>query len=159
MNKKGHVGTIMLVIGAFLLVVSSLYFMLSSNTDLSLIKAQLRSSSDFVDVSHSYLIKDIKNIIDNSINESNSSINFEMSFNESLKKFASEKRTSGLNNNLYAKIALGNYSLQLIDGKYNLIVPDVFENYNFDNNEITYSYSLKVVFDKEKVISIEEIVE
>lgn len=157
MNRRGHTGTIMLVIGAFFLVVFALYIMLSNNTDLSLIKAELRSASDYSAASHSLLIKEFRDIINKSIDEAKSSVDFEMSLNESLKKYANEKRSSGLGNNLYAKIVLGEYSLVLKEGKYEIVVSDVSENYNMNNNEVSYSYSLNVVFDKDKVISIEQI--
>ncbi len=156
MNRRGHTGTVLLVIGAFLLVVFALYVMLSSNTDVSLIKAELRGASDFAEASHSYLIKEMRFILDRSIVDSKLSADFEKSFNELLKKYASEKRTAGSNNNLYAKLALGQYSLSLKDGKYEIIVSGISENYNLNNNEITSSYSLKVIFDKTKVLSIEQ---
>ncbi|MBM3206697.1 MAG: hypothetical protein FJZ43_03705 [Candidatus Staskawiczbacteria bacterium] len=157
MNRKAHVGTIMLVIGAFLLVIFALYVMLSSNTDLSLIKAELRASSDFAEASHKFVLKGFGDIVDKSIFDSKSSSEFEKSFNISLRKYASEKRESGLSNNLYAKLSLGDYSLTLKDGNYELIVLGVSEKYNLDNNEVTYAYSLKAIFDKTKVNSVKVI--
>lgn len=157
MNRKGHVGTIMLVIGALLLVISSLFMMVSSNTDLTLIRSELRASSDFAEASHDYLIKDIREVLNKLLSESRNSTNFEVSFNASLKKYASEKRSSGLNNNLYAKLALGDYSLLSSDGKYELLISEISENYNLNNNEIKYSYSLKIVFNKDGEISVEKI--
>lgn len=156
MNRRGHTGTIMLVIGAFFLVVFALYMMLSNNTDLSLIKSELRFASDYSTASHSLLIKEFKDIIFKSISEAKSSVDFEKSFNESLKKYAAEKRVSGLSNNLYAKIVLGEYSLVLKDVRYEIVVSGISENYNMNNNEVSYSYSLKIVFDKNQVISIEQ---
>lgn len=155
MNRQGHTGTVLLVIGAFLLVIAALYVMISSNSDLSLIKAELRGASDFASANHKYLLEVSEDIINRSIDESRNSASFENSFNDSLKKYASERRTSGLNNNLYAKLALGDYSLLLEDGKYELIVSGISENYNLNNNEITYSYSFKAIFDKMNVISIQ----
>ncbi len=157
MNRRAHVGTVLLVIGAFLLVVTSLFMMVSNNTDLTLIKSELRASSDFASASHDYLINDVKDIIGKSIGGSKGSIDFEKSFNESLKKLANEKRTSGLSNTLYAKLVLGDYSLLKIGENYEIVVLDVFENYDLNNNEVTYSYSLKVVFDSERVISIDKV--
>ena len=156
MNRKGHTGTVLLVIGAFFLVVFALYVMLSNNTDLTLIKAELRKPSDFAKASHEYLLNSTEDIIVKSITESKSSADFEKSFNESLRRYASERRESGLNNNLYAKLSLGQYSLLLKDGKYDLVVSGISENYNVNNNEINYAYSLKVVFDKDKVLSMKE---
>lgn len=156
MNRQGHVGTVLLVIGAFLLVIASLFMMVSSNTDLSLIKAELRQSSDFAQASHKHLLDSIKEIIVSSIDGSKSSLEFEKSFNESLKRYSTEKRASGLNTNLYAKLSLGDYSLTLKDGKYEIIVSGIFENYNLNNNEITYSYSLRIDFDKAGFISMKE---
>ncbi|MGV8131689.1 MAG: hypothetical protein ACP5N7_06340 [Candidatus Pacearchaeota archaeon] len=156
MNRRAHVGTVLLVIGAFLLVIASLFMMVSSNTDLSLIKAELRSSSDFAHVSHEYLLDSTNSIIVKAVSESKDSLEFEKSFNESLKKYANEKRASGLNTNLYAKLSLGDYSVVFKDGKYELLVTGIFENYNFKGNEIGYSYSLNVVFDRAGFISMKE---
>lgn len=156
MNKRGHVGTIMLVIGALFLVIVSLFMMVSSNTDLSLIRSELRASSDFAEANHKYLLSSINKIVVDSINESNNSSDFEKSFNESLKKYASDQRASGLNNNLYAKLSLGQYSLLSEAGNYELVVSDISEKYNLNNNEISYSYSLKIIFGRDKVISVQE---
>jgi len=157
MNKKGHIGTLLLVFGALVLVVFALYSMISFNSDLSKKKAELRASSDFAEASHKFVLKGFEDILGKSISDSKSSSEFEKSFNTYLKKYASEKRESGLSNNLYAKLSLGDYSLTLKDGKYELIVSEVSENYNLDNNEVTYAYSLKAIFDKTKVNSVKVI--
>lgn len=157
MNKKGHIGTLLLVFGALVLVVFALYSMISFNSDLSKKKAELRASSDFAEASHKFVLKGFEDILGKSISDSKSSSEFEKSFNTSLKKYASEKRESGLNTNIYAKMVLGDYSLILKDGKYELMIFDVFENYNMNNNEVRYSYSLKVIFDKNKVYLLEEV--
>ncbi len=156
MNRRAHVGTVLLVIGAFLLVITSLFMMVSSNTDLSLIKSELRSSSDFAEANHEFLLESTESIIVKSIMESKDSLEFEKSFNESLKKYATEKRGTGLNNNLYAKLSLGDYSIVLKDGRYEILILEISENYNLNNNEIKYSYSLNVVFDKVEFISMKE---
>lgn len=156
-NRRGHVGTILLVIGAFLLVIFALYAMISSNSDLDLIKAELRSASDFAEANHKLVLMNSREIVNLSLLDSNSSSNFESDFKESLKKHASDKRVSGLSNNLYAKFSLGDYSLISKNGNYEIIVSDISEKYNLDNNEISYAYSLKITFDKNKVISVQEI--
>jgi hypothetical protein len=63
-------------------------------------------------------------------------------------------RSSGQNNNAYARLSLGNYNLSFNDGLYTLTASDIFEDSKYSNNEIRYSYSLNVLFDKNNVISV-----
>ncbi|MBM3232218.1 hypothetical protein FJZ21_02475 [Candidatus Pacearchaeota archaeon] len=162
MNKKGHIGTLLLVFGALVLVVFALYSMISFNSDLSKKKAELRAISDKSESTHKFTLKFVSVMINDSLNESLSkgtvfgNNDFEVKFNESFRKLADAKRGGEINTNIYAKIALGDYSLVLNDGKYQLMIFDVFENYNSNNNEVRYSYSLKVIFDENRVYSLEE---
>jgi hypothetical protein len=156
MNRQGHVGTILLVIGAFILMVFALYTMISNNTDLTKIKTELRNPTDQANVNHEFILKNAYNIINQSAFESKNALDFEKSFNELVRKYAFDLRESGLNTNLYAKLSLGNYSLTSNESNYEILISDVKENYNLGNNEIMRSYSLKVIFDKDGIVSLEE---
>lgn len=158
MNRKGHIGTALLPVLALILVINSFVVMSSFNSDVVKIKSEFGSLSGRANAEHNLIIENIEVGLNQSIELANITL-FEQDLNKFVKEFANTKRDSSLNTNLYAKIALGNYSLLKNRDSYELTVLDVFENYNLNNNEVAYSYSLKVVFDKDKVISIEEIVE
>ena len=163
MNRKGHIGTALVPLLALILVINALFVMDSFNGDISKVRAEIRATMNKVSVEHKFVKSTLNETIIKSIDLSKDKLanfgdsDFEKTFNESIKMLAEEKRASGLNTNVYAKIALGEYSLSFdsISGKYTLIVNDIFEQTNVANNEARYNYNLKVLFDMEKVISVE----
>ena len=156
MNRKGHIGTFLMPIIALVLVVNALFVMITFNEDISKARAEIRASTSKMIAEHQLVRFNLNKSISDSILGADKN-DFEKTFNESLKDASLKYRTSETNTNLYAKLSLGDYSLTLKDGKYELIVSEVSENYNLDNNEVTYAYSLKAIFDKTKVNSVKVI--
>lgn len=154
MNRRGHIGTMLLVIGALILVVSALYVMTRFGDDVSKVRSEMRSLSGKSSVGHKDVLVSVEKMVLMAV-DSSTSVEFEKIFNESIKKFAEEKRASGVNANVYAKIALGEYSLNFDGTNYVLIVNNVFENTGVGNNEVHYIYNLRVLFDKSSVISVD----
>ena len=68
---------------------------------------------------------------------------------------AEKERMNGLDANLYAKLALGQYSLNFDGVNYALVVDGIFEQVIVEKNEAKYNYNLKILFNKTAVISIE----
>ena len=155
MNRRGHLGTLLLVFGAFILVGYALHAMLSFGGDISKIKAELRALSGKSVAVHKDVLINIEKMVFKAI-ASSTSVDFEKTFNECIKKLAEEKRASGLNMNVYAKLALGNYSLTFdsVTAKYTLVVNNVFEQTAVENNNVRYLYNLEILFDKSHVISV-----
>jgi len=153
MNRRGNIGTLMLVFGALILVIYALYFMISFNGNFGVSKNELRDISDKAEINHELILDNVNKMVLSSIQASASSGNFEKSFNESLKGLAIPYRISGLDNNVYAKIAVGDYSLKFDGSAYALSVNGLFESYKSGQNEIRYDYSASVLFDKTRLIS------
>lgn len=155
MNRKGHIGTFLISVLYLILAINLLFVMAIFNEDISLISGEIEVLNQKSEASHELVLFNLNSSISDSISSSRSATNFEKAFNESLKALAEQKRASGLNTNLYGKIATGNYTLTFSGLRYELVVSDVFEDYKEGNNEVRYSYSMLAVFDKEKVISLD----
>ncbi len=154
MNRSGHIGTLLLVLGALVLVGVALFNMVNFSGDVSKIREELHLlSNEFIAV-HEYNLLNIEMLVSKSIVSSKNSMDFEDAFNVSLKSLAGLERVAGLNTNVYAKLALGNYSLNFDGVNYTLVINDIFEQTNVKNNEGRYIYNLHVVFSKASVISM-----
>ena len=157
MNRRGHIGTLLMVLGALILVINSLLVMQSFKFDISKTREDFRLTMDKSEGIHEYLIKNVKTITQESIKLSKDSIDFERTFNDSLRGMAEKERTGGLDANIYAKLALGEYSLNFDGINYALTVNGLFEEINLEKNEVKYPYNLKIFFNKNSVISIDEV--
>ncbi|MEK6915242.1 MAG: hypothetical protein AABW89_01715 [Nanoarchaeota archaeon] len=153
MNRKGHIGTALMPFLFLVLIVNALIVMYGFSSEVDKTKAQIRALIGESYAGH----ENILNWVNKSVTESllvADKNDFEDSFNLSFKKLADEKRGSELNTNMYAKIALGEYSLFKDGDKYIINVKDVFESSNVEYNGVKYSYSLTVLFDDSKVLDI-----
>ncbi|MEK6909045.1 MAG: hypothetical protein AABX23_03275 [Nanoarchaeota archaeon] len=158
MNRGGNIAVILTPFLAFILIILALFNMITFNGDIYDQKANLQILTSKSEASHRLFEESLKEIVLLSITDSKDSTDFLTSFNESLKRLGLEKRLSGLNTNLYAKISLGDYSIEQTALGYKLVVSDVFEDYVVSNNEMRYSYSKVILFDVD-VVSINEIIE
>lgn len=156
MDRKGHIGTMLLPFIALILVVNALVVMHVFNGNIDEEKAQIRIVSDKAFVGHELVFNSLNESVSESISNSNKE-DFELSFRNLLKDSVEKLRNSGVNTNIYAKLAVQDYSLDLSNGVYELMVKDVFENYDNFNNEVSYKYSIRVLFDMDKIILIEKI--
>jgi len=152
MNNKGQIGSVLMVFGALILVVIALLAMLSFKEGVDNSRIQLKSLSESAIAKHNYLKNDFNSLVLESIESSKESNNFENSFNESLKELAEAKRSSNQNNNFYAKLALGDYSLSFENGNFRIIIFELFEDYSVKNNELRYNYSFNILFNKEGIL-------
>src|SRR3989344_1389917 len=155
MNRRGHIGTMLMVFGALILVINALLVMQSFKFDISKTRADFRLTADKLEGIHEYIIKNVKNLTEEAIFISKDSADFENSFNNSLKVLAEKERMNGLDANLYAKLALGQYSLNFDGVNYALVVDGIFEQVIVEKNEAKYNHNLKILFNKTAVISIE----
>lgn len=158
MNKRGHIGTALLPFIAFILIINAFYVMYTFNGKLDSYASELNSVVDLSLAEHESVKKNIVYSVSEAISSISSEDKSDLKFEDAFKKALSEKietyRSSGQNTNIYAKLSLGNYGLSFNDGIYTLTASDIFEDSKYSNNEIRYSYSLKVVFDKNKVVSV-----
>lgn len=161
MNRRGHIGTALMPFLALILIVNALFIMQDFNSDISKKRAELRAFSDKSGAEHNAIIEIVKSSILESIATASSGgldrADFEEAFNKTLREIINPQRISGINTNVYAKIANGEYAISKnAAGNYVLIVNGVFDKSSFAVNEATYYYSIEVVFDRTKVLSIKE---
>jgi len=154
MNHKGHIGSMMMALGASILVIYALMVMVNFERNISKESLELSILSEINKLNHESNIDNLRTIIFQAIINSKETDNFEELFNESLKSLADSQRTKSQNTNLYAKLALGDYSLTFDGTNYILIIKDIFQETTRAMNEIKYSYSLSISFNKEGIITI-----
>lgn len=154
MNRRGHLGTVLLVFGALILVGYALFTMLSFEGNTREKNNELNIFSEMIKINHELAMMNINESVMDSIRLSKNSDNFKDSFDKNLKKSASSKRDSTQNTNLYAKIDLGEYSLYFDGTNYVLTIENIFEDTTIKFNEAKYNYSLIILFNKEGIISV-----
>lgn len=158
MNKRGHIGTALLPFIAFILIINAFYVMYTFNGKLNSYRSDLNSVVELSAAEHESVKENIMSSISEAISSVSSEDRSNGRFEDAFRKALSEKietyRSSEQNNNAYAKLSLGNYNLSFNDGLYTLTASDIFEDSKYSNNEIRYSYSLNVLFDKDNVISV-----
>ena len=136
-----------------MIVINALFVMWTFGKDLGKSKAEIRAMTSKALAEHKLIEKNVREIVAEAIKLSDKN-NFEESFNKSVKDIANRERFSGLSTNIYARFAHGEYTLSFDNINYVLTVNDVFENGLYGVNEVKYNYSMIVIFDKERVISV-----
>ena len=154
MNRRGHIGTLLLVFGALILVGYALFVMLGFGDDFDKKKAELNALSEDSNAEYKLLEVKIGELIDNAITLSKDKGNFESSFRDSLKTLAEKERFSGQNSNVYAKLtSKEEYQLYFNGENYVLFASELFNQINVGNNEVRYNYNLIVVFNENSIVS------
>ncbi|MGV8142424.1 MAG: hypothetical protein ACP5NS_02195 [Candidatus Pacearchaeota archaeon] len=158
MYRKGHVGTLLLVLGALILSVAGLFSFYSFGEDVRLKNVEFRELSLESKKMDSLIENGVQRIILSSLSLSKNSLAFEAKFNDSLKELAQAERVDSKygNNNVFAKLANLDYILSYDGKEYTLNAKNLFYTVKSSNglNSITRKFDLKVVFDKEKIISV-----
>ena len=155
LNRSGHIGTIALVFGALFLVGSALYsfygFGENANSNRVHIR-QISSQAVSGEIAVKLLVKDMVNI---AIASSKDAVDFRIAFENKLKELAQAQRGQATFGNVFFSIADGKYSLELVGTDYVLTVNDLFYEVSVAKNEAANKFSLKIIFNKSGVVSIE----
>lgn len=159
MNRKGHIGTLLLVLGALVLVTAGLFAFSSFGNKIKLKDAEFRGLSLESKQMDSLVKNGVREIVSKSILSSKDSSDFELSFNNSLKRLSEIERIGSTysDNNVFAKIAKLNYILKNEGSNYTLEIKDLFYAVKSEDglNVITRNFALRVIFDKERVVSVD----
>lgn len=163
MNRKGHIGTILMVFGALLLVGVALYSFYGFKNDITSLDADFRGisieSRDMRNIIFNYM----KTIVQESIVQSKESNVFEETFKNKLKeisKSAMEKESFTKSDEnirkMFDKISRGDFTLEHFEGSYVLSVKDLSYSINTENsvNSINYNFDIVSKFNKEKIESL-----
>jgi len=155
LNRSGHIGTIALVFGALFLVGAALYSFYGFGENANSNRVHLRQiSSQTVggEIAVKLLVKDLVN---NAITSSKEAVDFRIAFENKIKELAQAQRGQPTFGNVFSSIADGKYSLDIIEANYVLNVNDLFYEISVAKNEAVNRFNLRIVFNKNGVVSIE----
>ncbi len=154
LNRRAHIGTLLMVLGTLVLVVTGLVSFHKFNLNSDSLQKNFREITSDSLTNHRIYLLGIKEIFSEAISKNKDSFDFENDFKNSIIVLAKEKRVSGQDTNIYAELALGHFTLTSQNGKYNLLASSVSDKNSVEYNSIKYAYSLEVVFTKDKVLSV-----
>lgn len=155
MNNKGHVGTVMLVFGALILVGVSLVTFLEFKTDVRLLDADFRGLTLETRDTRALIFNRVSFIISESIKLSKDSLDFENEFRRNLIELSQKERDSlkDVQNNVFAEIANGKFTLEKNGEDYVLSVKDLFFSLKTTNSvsSAEYKFDINSKFNKDSV--------
>lgn len=155
LNKKGHIGTTLLVFGALILMVLTLFTFVSFDDEvearMDLFK-EIHKSGDF---ESKLLERGFKVFISGEILNLKNSLNFEDDFKKSFEKYAGKKRGK-LDTNFYGKIVNGDYKFIEDKGNYTLILEDLFLKKETDKIVMKKNFGFVVEFDRKMIKKFEK---
>jgi len=145
MNRSGHVPTILLLVAAIFLVVTSLYsFYLFGDKVNDNARDLLQLQID-LEVSRFYVQQVFEDSVDMAARNFTTITNFRKQFESDV-----ASRNLGIKStlNFFAKIREGDYDvLDNADGSYNVTLENVFVKSEVGNNEVVKTFDLTVRFD------------
>lgn len=155
LNRSGHIGTIALVFGALFLVGSALFSFYGFSENANSNRVQLRQTVSQT-VSGEIAVKLIvKDVVNNAILSSKDAVDFKAVFENKLKELAQAQRGQPSFGNVFSNIADGKYTLEFVGANYVLTVSDLFYEISVAKNGAVNKFSLRIVFNKNGVVSIE----
>ena len=157
LNRRGHIGTVLMVFGALILVITALFAFNRVGDSASSYRVNLRTLSQKSLEDNRYIQLAVKQIFNEAIRVSTGSPNFEADLKKQLSANSQEFSASGQDTNVFAKIVTGEYSLVNNEKEYTFLIKDLFYTTLSEDglNKITKNFALKIKFDKEKVLSVE----
>lgn len=156
-NRRGHIGTLLMVFGALFLVVVALFNFAGFKDNAAETKKELRKISIKVDYDFALLSRALKSVLLKSVEEAKDSNDFKLKFEERLKENAKLERTSSTNNSLFAKLDLGEFTVEKSGEEYLLKVNELNIKNENGLNEVIQRFDLNVKFDKNKKVEIVKI--
>ncbi len=160
MNRKANVlADLLLDFGALILVVTALFYFYSFGDEVKIKDSDIRGLSLDASKASPLINNGLIQMTSKAISLSEKAQDFETSFKENLKNLAQVKREDKIypDNNVFAKIVNLDYSLIDNGDKYVLDMKDNFYSVKSTDglNTITKRFDLEIVFNKEKIISVE----
>ena len=152
LNRKGHVGTILMVLGAIVLVVTTLFSfsIFSEITGGEKIKLNYFISEFSFEQKYSSIV--LKDMVREAILEAKEKENFEKEFENELKKIAERRRSPEISN-LFGKIINEPFELTKLNNNYIWTMDEVFINVEQDKSYIERKFNFKIEFNKSQTIS------
>ena len=145
MNKKGHVGTLLLFFGALVLVAAALFSFVSFKNDFDYRADELVILSNQIDFAQKYIEYVFEDMVDKTL--ANIDDNFDEDvFRANFERIAKERNLNdGVADDFYAKIERGEYEVDLEENK--IVIEDVKISAEAGENEISREFGLVFEFE------------
>ena len=153
LNKRGHIGTALMVLGALVLVIATLYSFAIFSDKTGGEKERLNSFISEFSFEEKYVSAVLMDMVEEAIDEAKTKANFEEEFEKSLIEIAKRRRDEERKNNLFARLILEPPNFYESNGAYFLKVEDVFVKFDEDKNSIERKFHFEIEFDKDRIIS------
>lgn len=161
LNRKGHIGTTLLVFAALILVVVTLFGFVSFSDEVGNTKNEIRAIHSEFRYEERFNLGALSVFILESIKDSKDEVYFKDIFREELILFANselEKQDrENAKTNLYAKLVNEDFSLSDDGGNYILFIEGVFYRQETKRVVMKSVFDLRIKFDKEKIVNFEKI--
>tara|TARA_Y100000310_G_scaffold220179_1_gene221645 strand:- start:369 stop:842 length:474 start_codon:yes stop_codon:yes gene_type:complete len=151
LNKKGHIGTTLMVLGALVLVIATLYSFAIFGDKTGEERAKLNKFISDFSFEQKYVSIVFEDMIEEAIIEAREKENFEKEFRISLKQIAERRRDEKRKTNLFAKIINEPLDLTEREGDYVLVLDGVFVKFEEDKSVIERKFDFKIEFSKSKI--------
>jgi len=153
LNKRGHIGTTLMVLGALVLVIATLYSFAIFSDKTGEEKEKLNEFFSSFSFEQKYVPIVFEDMIKEAIDEAKSEEDFMIGFGSSLKKIAERRRDETRKTNLFAKIINEPLNLSKRENNYFLVLDDVFVKFEEGKNVIERKFNFEIVFNETKIVS------
>lgn len=154
LNKRGHIATWMILLGAIILVGMCIFSFLGFNGNFVKQANDLQKTRVGFLNDENYVHSVFELLVSKSIRDA-SDVDFSSSFKSKLSEnAASIGGDSDLSGNFFGKIRAGDYDVKILtNGDYEIILKDVFVKSGYGGNEIISYFDLDVRFNKTGLVS------
>jgi len=153
LNKRGHIGTTLMVLGALVLVIAALYSFAIFSDKTGEEKEKLKDFISEFSFEQKYVSIVFEDMVKEAIDEVKPEEDFMISFNSSLKKIAERRRNPERKTNLFAKIINEPLNLTLLEDNYVLVLDAVFVKFEEDKSVIERKFNFEIIFNETGIIS------
>ncbi len=154
LNRRAHVGTLLLVFCSFFLMGAAIYSMLSFKGNFNDGSKDLQKLSYELAYNRAFIIGTARSLVFRAVVSASSLPDFKKEFESSLQALAEKKRTNFTTGDAIFKISFGNYRIVQNGDKYSLFVDDVSYVVRDGATEIKNTFSFGIVFDKTGVLYV-----
>tara|TARA_Y100000310_G_scaffold83835_1_gene80473 strand:- start:521 stop:991 length:471 start_codon:yes stop_codon:yes gene_type:complete len=151
LNKKGHIGTMMMFFGALILVGVALFSFATFSDGTENEKTNLNNLVSEFEFKQKYIVIVFEDMVEEAITEAKGKTNFEEEFEISLKQIAERRRNPEISN-LFGKIINEPLEINGLDGNYFLIVEGVFAEFEKGESNIRREINFEIEFNENGII-------
>jgi len=151
LNKRGHIGTMMMFFGALILVGVALFSFVTFSDGTENEKINLNNLVSEFEFKQKYVVIVFEDMVEEAITEAKGKTNFEEEFEISLKQIAERRRAPEISN-LFGKIINEPLELNEINGNYFLIVEGVFAEFEKEESNIRRKINFEIEFNENGII-------